>query len=92
MTTYTDEQVLRLSEAVPTEHIANVLRSLLDDRTRLQTEVKALRDGIDQIANNIGESLNAGCDQDAVNRIGGYVSELFALAAIASARAKKGDV
>lgn len=38
------------------------------------------REKVDEIANNLGETINAGCDQDAVNRINGYIDELFALA------------
>ena len=39
----------------------------------------AWQDKVNEIANNIGESLNAGCNQDAVDRINVYVDELFAL-------------
>ena|ERR1051326_2968166 len=65
--------------------------ALLDELVALRKENERLREGIEQIANNIGESLNAGCDQDAVNRIGIYVSELFEMTAIDAARAAIGD-
>jgi NTP pyrophosphatase (non-canonical NTP hydrolase) len=45
-----------------------------------QSEPVALREQLESIASNLGETINAGCDQDAVSRIGAYIDELFVVA------------
>lgn len=36
---------------------------------------------VEEVANNLGETVNAGCDQDAVTRVAAQIDRLFALAA-----------
>ena len=40
------------------------------------------RERVREIANNLGETINAGCDQGAIDRIGAYIDELFALSGV----------